>query len=106
MLKTIAIAVAALLGVLLLGNAVGWFSLFAARPMAGYAEETRAQTYDKSRQFNQGTNRDIARYCRDMRTATGAAAKATATLIISTADTFEGELNQGNRDCVAEAKGL
>lgn len=106
MKKNILIAVAVLVGFLILLQLLGWFSLVTQRPMAGYAEETRAQTYDKSRQFNQGINRDIARYCRDMRLAGGAGAKATADLIVSTADTFEGELNQGNRDCVAEAKGL
>lgn len=91
---------------LTVGALTNWFGLIAGRPMAKYAEETRAQVYDESRQYNQGTNRDIARYCRDMRSTTGAGAKATAALILTTADTFGGELNQSNTECVAEAKAL
>ena len=91
----------------ILGLALSWFGLFTQRPMARYAEETRAQTYDKSRQYNQGVNRDVARYCEQMRRETTDSGKrATAALIRSTTSTFEGDLNQDNHDCVTDAKGL
>lgn len=86
----------------ILGWALGWFGLATQRPMAKYAEETRAQVYDTSRQYQQGTNRDLARYCREWRAAQGPAANAVADLIRSTADTYEGELTEANRRCLEE----
>jgi hypothetical protein len=98
---------AAFVGLVLLGWATSWFGLVTERPMAKYGEETRKQVYDTSRQYQQGTNRDIARYCHDMRTAPDAAAKkAVAALIRSTADTYDGPLSDDNNTCLSEAKGL
>lgn len=90
-----------------LGWATSWFGLVVQRPMAKYAEETRAQVYDTSRQYNQGTNRDIARYCEQMRTAAEPnAKKAVAALIRSNIATFNGDLTPENQGCLAEAKGI
>ena len=99
------------LGVLVLLLAVGlatsWFGLVVDRPMQKYQEETRKEVYDTSRQFQQGTNRDIARYCEQMRDAdTPTAKKAVAALIRSTASTYEGPLSDDNSTCVNEAKGF
>ena len=66
--------------------------------------ETSAQVYDNSRQYQQGINRDIARYCRDWRTAPESGKKAVEDLILSTADTYQGTLTQPNQDCLMEIK--
>lgn len=105
-MKVIAVSLLALVGFLLLGIGTSWFGLVVQRPMAKYSEETRAQVYDTSRQYNQGTNRDVARYCEQMRTAdTEAGKSAVAALIRSTVSTFDGVLSDDNKDCVSEAKG-
>ncbi len=97
---------AALLALVLLGWALSWFSLLTGRPMAKYGEETRKQVYDTSRQYQQGTNRDIARYCEQMRTAsTAAARKAVAALIRSTSSTYDGPLSSDNQACLSGAQG-
>lgn len=102
--KVILIWVAIIVAILLFGLALNWFGLFTQRPMAKYQEETRAQVYDTSRQYQQGTNRDIARYCHDMRTAKDEAAKkAVAALIRSTVSTYSGDLSDDNKTCVGEA---
>ena len=52
---------------------IGWLfvlPLFAGGKVIGrearkFDAETSAQVYDNSRQYQQGTNRDLARYCRD-----------------------------------------
>ena len=64
--------------------------------------ETSAQVYDNSRQYQQGINRDLARYCREWRGADGAAKLAVAELIRTTADTYEGELTPANQTCLME----
>lgn len=64
--------------------------------------ETAAQVYDNSRQYQQGTNRDIARYCRDWQVAEGPAKRAVADLIRSTLDTYQGELTPANAACVSQ----
>src|SRR5437868_154674 len=104
-LKKIAgIAALVFIGLLLLGWATSWFGLVTQRPMAKYQEETRKEVYDTSRQFQQGTNRDVARYCEQMRTAdTPAAKKAVAALIRSTLSTYDGPLSDDNRSCASEA---
>jgi uncharacterized protein HemX len=106
-MKGIGIGLAALVLLVLVGLGTSWFGLVASRPMQRYAEETRAQTYDTSRQYQQGTNRDLARYCEQMQTAdTPAAKRAVAGLIRSTSSTYDGPLSSDNAACVAEAKGL
>lgn len=92
-------------GLLLLGTATSWFGLVAQRPMVQYKEETRAKVYDTSRQFQQGTNRDIARYCREYSAAEGSAKVAVADLILTTRDTYQGELTPANSACIAEIEG-
>ena len=105
-MKTFFIGVGVFVALVLLGWGTSWFGLVAQRPMAKYAEETRKETYDTSRQYQQGTNRDIARYCEQMRTAdNGAAKKAVADLITSTASTYDGPLTPANQGCVSEAEG-
>jgi hypothetical protein len=95
------------IGLLLIGWATSWFGLVTQRPMAKYAEETRKEVYDTSRQYQQGTNRDVARYCEQMRTADNPAAKkAVAALIRSTLSTYDGPLSDDNKDCAQEAGGL
>jgi predicted outer membrane protein len=97
---------AVLVALLLLGWATSWFGLVTQRPMAKYAEETRKEVYDTSRQYQQGTNRDVARYCEQMRDApTASGKKAVAALIRSTISTYDGPLSDDNKDCVSEAKG-
>lgn len=92
--------------VVFVGWLLGWISLASDRPMSRYREETRAQTYDTSRQYVQGTNRDIARYCEQMRDAKeDSAKKAVAALIRSEVSSYNGELYDDNKDCVSEAKG-
>jgi hypothetical protein len=92
---------------LLLVTAVVWFSLVAERPMAKYAEQTRKEVYDTSRQFEQGVNRDVARYCETMRSTKEQGSKqAIAALIRSEVSTYDGQLSPDNGDCVAEAKAL
>lgn len=103
---TITFWIAALAIIALVGWGLGWFSLFTGRPMAKYSEETRKEVYDTSRQYEQGTNRDIARYCEQMRGADSIPSrKAVAALIRSTASTFDGRLTDDNTACIAEAKG-
>lgn len=81
--------------------------LFAAgkvvnREAQKFDAETSAQVYDNSRQYQQGINRDIARYCRDWREAEGAGREAVAELIRSTTDTYEGPLSPTNQTCIEE----
>jgi hypothetical protein len=64
--------------------------------------ETSAQVYDNSRQYQQGTNRDLARYCREWREAPDGGKNAVADLIRSTADTYEGKLTAANQSCLSE----
>jgi hypothetical protein len=104
--KIIGIGFMALVGLLLLGLATSWFGLVTQRPMVKYQEETRKEAYDTSRQYQQGTNRDLARYCEQMRTAdTPAAKRAVAALIRSTASTYDGPVSPDNTDCLTEARG-
>ena len=72
------------------------------REVQKFDAETSAQVYDNSRQFQQGTNRDIARYCREYRSTEGAAKTAVATLIQDTASTYQGPLTEANAACVSE----
>ena len=72
------------------------------REVQKFDAETSAQVYDNSRQFQQGTNRDLARYCREYQTSEGAAKKAVASLILSTADTYQGDLTPANQACLLE----
>ena len=72
------------------------------RQVQKFDAETSAQVYDSSRQFQQGTNRDLARYCRDYRAADGAAKTAVATLIQDTASTYQGQLTDANAACISE----
>lgn len=105
-MKEIGIGALALGLLLLLGVATGWFGLVVDRPMQKYQEETRKEVYDTSRQFQQGTNRDLARYCEQMRDAKEVSAKkAVAALIRSTASTYDGPLSDDNTACLSEAKG-
>lgn len=90
---------------LVLGLATSWFGLVVDRPMQKYQEETRKEVYDTSRQYQQGTNRDVARYCEQMREAQGSSKKAVAALIRSVTSTYDGPLSQDNEDCLTEAKG-
>jgi hypothetical protein len=64
--------------------------------------ETSAQVYDNSRQYQQGINRDVARYCRDWKSSEGSAKVAIAELIRSTTDTYEGSLTPANQACIEE----
>lgn len=81
--------------------------LFAAGKVANreaqkFDAETSAQVYDNSRQYQQGVNRDLARYCREYREAEGAGREAVAELIRTTADTYQGPLTPANQTCLEE----
>jgi hypothetical protein len=84
------------------------FGIFADRYVKPYQEETRKRTYDTSRQMEQGMNRDIARYCEQMRDTTRplSSRKAVAALIRTNADTYDGVLTPDAENCVSEAKGF
>jgi hypothetical protein len=105
LLKIAGAGIAVVSGVAIIGVGLGWFSLITGRPMAKYQTETSAQVYDTSRQYQQGTNRDVARYCNEMRSAPSPAArKSVAALIRSTTSTYDGPLSPDNQDCISEAK--
>jgi hypothetical protein len=81
--------------------------LFAAgkvvnREAQKFDAETAAQVADNSRQYQQGINRDIARYCRDLANTEGPARKALEDLIQTTLDTYEGPLTDANQRCTAQ----
>lgn len=104
-LKSLGLVFGVLGALVVLGWSLTWFGLVTQRPINKYQEETRAQVYDTSRRYQQGTNRDIARYCEQMRTASNdASKKAVGALIRSTVSTYEGPLTPDNQDCVIEAK--
>lgn len=96
------------LGALLVYIAWAMFlPLFAAgkvvdRAAQNYNAETSAQVYDNSRQYQQGINRDVARYCRDLDITDGPARRAVEDLILTTIDTYEGPLTESNKRCVAQ----
>lgn len=94
----------ALVLIVAIGFGLSALGLLWDRPVSKYAEETRAQTYDSSRQYRQGINRDLARYCRQWRDANGAGKSAVADLIRSTSDTFEGTLTADNARCIKEIR--
>ena len=81
---------------------LSWAGLFASRPMAKYATETDKQVYDTSRQYQQGTQLDLSRYCAQFETATGPARSAVAGLIRDTAATYRGPLTANNQACLQE----
>lgn len=81
--------------------------LFAAgkvvnREAQKFDAETSAQVYDNNRQYQQGVNRDIARYCRELATTEGPAREALEDLIATTLDTYEGTLSPSNQRCTAQ----
>jgi hypothetical protein len=81
--------------------------LFAAgkvvnREAQKFDAETSAQVYDNSRQYQQGINRDVARYCRDLASTEGPARKAVEDLITTTLATYEGPLSDSNQRCAAQ----
>jgi hypothetical protein len=93
---------AGLVGLVLLIVGLNWIGLFAARPMAKYATETDKQVYDTSRQYQQGTQLDLSRYCAQYHAATGPAKTAVAGLIRDTAATYSGPLTPNNQACLSE----
>lgn len=72
------------------------------RQVQKFDAETSAQVYDSSRQYQQGINRDVARYCQQWHEAEGAGKKALADLIRSTTDTYQGPLTDSNQRCISE----
>lgn len=83
--------------------------LFVAQKLVGrqsqkFDAETSAQVYDNSRQYRQGINRDLARYCRQLAEAPPQSRKAIADLIRTTADTYEGTLTDSNTSCLSSLK--
>lgn len=101
----ILVGVGALIFIVALFFLLGGAGLFWNRVASPYEEETRKQTYDTSRQYEQGMNRDILLHCRSMRAANGAGRKAEASYIIGQAGTFNGKLNSEAQACVSEAQG-
>lgn len=77
-------------------------SKLANREGQKFDAETSAQVYDNSRQYQQGINRDVARYCRQWAAAEGAGKLAVAELIRSTTDTYQGPLTPANQTCISE----
>ncbi len=96
--------VAAIALILFVFTMLGGFGRVIGREFKKFDAETNAQVYDESRQFQQGINRDLARYCREWKTADGVAKNAVATLIQDTASTYQGELTPANSKCVEDTK--
>jgi hypothetical protein len=81
---------------------LGGFGRIIGREFQKFDAETSAQIYDNSRQFQQGTNRDIARYCRDWKDAPHSGQQAISDLIASTIDMYQGPLTPSNEKCKME----
>lgn len=94
------VAIAAIIGVYALATG----NMLFERRAAPYREETRKQTYDTSRTYQQGTQMNIANWCLEMRTKPEHA-KAVAAMIRDAAATYSGPLSSENITCIAEAKG-
>lgn len=90
----------ALLVALVIG--LNWLGLWSSRPMQKYAVETDKQVYDTSRQYQQGTQLDLSRYCAQYHSAAGPAREAVAGLIRDTAATYTGPLTPNNQACLME----
>lgn len=88
--------------VLFVFTILGGFGRIIGREFQKFDAETNAQVYDSSRQFQQGTNRDIARYCREWRSAPDGGKQAVADLITSTLETYQGPLTPSNQKCKME----
>ena len=67
-----------------------------------YQTETQSQAYETSRQYQQGTIRDLSRYCHDYTTAEGKAKTAMADLIRSTSSTYTGPLPANVQSCISQ----
>lgn len=100
--KWIAFAVALFLVIRLLVMPLFVADKLVGREVQKFDAETSAQVYDNSRQYQQGTNRDVARYCREYRAANDGAKQAVADLIASTLDTYQGPLTPENEKCKME----
>lgn len=100
-LKLILLWVAAIAVAIALGLGVLWLN----RRTAPYAEETRKITHDTSRAYQQGTQLNIAQWCREMRTKPEHA-PALAAMIREAAATYTGPLSADNQTCINEAQGL
>lgn len=67
-----------------------------------YATETSKQAYDTSRQYQQGTQLDLARYCAQYEAATGSGKAAIAGLIRDTRATYTGPVTDNVEHCLGE----
>lgn len=67
-----------------------------------YDTETSKQAYDTSRQYQQGTQLDLSRYCAQYAQATGSGKTGLAGLIRDTAATYNGPLTPNNQACLSE----
>lgn len=104
-LGTIAAVVLVVVFVTLLGWGMGWWSLWASRPMARYAENTRHQVFQQSAAREEGINKGILSECLSMRSATDdASRRAMAKFIIADAGMYEGHLTPAAQACVDEAQ--
>lgn len=65
-------------------------------------EETRRVTYDESRAYQQGTQLELARLCREWQRAEGPAKTAVATIIRDTRTTYRGPVSEGVASCLAQ----
>lgn len=84
--------------------ALSALGLFGGRYAQPYAEETRRQTYETSRTYQQGTNLAISRYCAEWRTADAEHRTALAQIISETAATYDGPLSADARRCIEETR--
>jgi len=73
----------------------------ADRAAQKYDTETSKQAYDTSRQYQQGTQLDLSRYCRQFAEANGPGKAAIADLIRDTAATYNGPLTAANQACLS-----
>lgn len=95
---------------LLLGWGLGWFGLFAERPMDKYAKETERQVYTNSVTHQQGANSGIGIDCANMRNVSLSAADrhSYASLVVQDVAAYGGNqgLSSEAQQCGHEAKDL
>lgn len=99
-----ALCIVALVGVMLLGTALGWWGLWFTRHAAPYAEETRRITYGQSLAYQQGSQSDFENLCLLYREATdnGTRAMIRDTISRRFADYTGPELGANVRVCFSQ----
>jgi len=101
-MKEFGLAIIAIIIVILVVVALSVLGLVFDRHAQPYAVETDKRAYDSSRQYQQSTQLDLSRYCREWVKANGPAKSAVANLIRDTAATYTGPLTPANQACLSQ----